>query len=378
MTSFIKLALSMFMTILMLVSVNVFGQRYCGTTIENLPDHFNYKTLKQQRNNSNLHDSIIIIPVVFHVIYNNENENVDMFKLQSQIDVLNEDYRRKNTDTTDLWPQAADVGVEFCMAKIDTAGKYFDGVTRTFTDETYFYYKEDKVFLSDLGGKNVWPGYLNIYVCNLKIEEYGVAGFSSLPGYDAYIDAVVMDYRFTGTNGDLFSLAYAGGRTGTHEVGHWLNLIHPWGAEADSTCILDDFVEDTPQSSLPYQQCNTGNSCGSEDMVENFMDYHYDYCMNLFTVGQAERIRLTIFNHPSRTFLLNHSKCDYIVVDSIDDVNPITNVVEIIEACQEVTVSNEVLQNTDATYISGVVVSLIEGFSIDESSNLLVDIELCD
>lgn len=379
MTIYFKATSLSLLIIFIFLSINVFGQRYCGTTIQNSPDKFTSEILKYRNGIGNLEDSIILIPVVFHVIYHNDDENVEMAKLQSQIDVLNKDFRRKNADTTDLWPQATDVGVEFCIAKVDTLGNYFNGVTRTFTKQTFFNYKNDDIFSSNLGGRDIWPGYLNIYICNLNVEKYGVAGFSSLPGYDAYKDAVVLDSRFTGiTGGEFFSFNYADGRTATHEVGHWLNLIHPWGAEADSTCILDDYVEDTPQTSLPYSGCNTGKSCGSEDMAENFMDYHYDWCMNLFTEGQAERIRLTIYKHPARTFLLEHTKCDAPIFDSVDVKDVISNIVEIIEACKEFRASNEVIQNADVTYLSGTSVSLLTGFSVDESSNLFVDIEPCN
>lgn len=377
MTHFIKPTLPVLTILLIFLSFSAFAQRYCGTTMLDAQDTIDYRTIKSKSDNNRLLDSIITIPIVFHVIYNNEEENVEIEKLQSQISVLNEDYRRQNTDTTNTWQQAADVGIEFCMAKIDTNGRYFNGVTRTFTNEPYFHYEEYKMFSSENGGKDIWPGYLNIYVCNLAVDSFSVAGFSSLPGYDAYRDGVVMDYRFTGTNGSLYSLAYAGGRTGTHEVGHWLNLIHPWGEEADSLCLLDDFVEDTPQSSMPYQGCNTGTTCESEDMAENFMDYHYDYCMNLFTTGQAERIRLTILNHPARTFLLNNTTCAA-VFDSISIEIPIINVAEELKACNEVTASSEVIENADVTFISATSVSLLNNFSVDISSNLSVYIGACN
>jgi len=217
---------------------------------------------------------------------------------------------------------------------------------------------------------------LNIYVCNLGIEEHGIGGFSSLPGYDSYRDAVVLDYRFTGIFGEFYSFNYIGGRTATHEVGHWLNLIHPWGADPDTACVMDDFVKDTPNSSLPYMGCDTGSSCGSVDMADNFMDYHYDHCMNFFTKGQARRISLTIYKHPARTFLLNHTKCAT-AFDSINIDIPFDNVYEEIRACNEVIASRDVISNSDVSYFSGTSISLLDGFSVDTSSNLAVFIEAC-
>jgi len=383
MTLFNKSSCTIFLLIitLKLCSINSYGQRYCGTfktSKKNLKDA-NLRVIQSEINipDSILANRTITIPVVFHVLYKDSTENVGMAKLQSQIDVLNKDFRRKNADTTDIWPQAADVGIEFCMAKIDINGNYFSGVTRTYTDNTFFNYDEDSIFFSDKGGKDIWPGYLNIYVCNLAVNELDVAGFSSLPGYEAYEDAVVLDYRFTGIFGEFLSIFYLEGRTGTHEVGHWLNLIHPWGAEPDSTCIEDDYVADTPQSSLPYTECSTGSSCGSEDMADNFMDYHYDSCANLFTMGQARRIWRTIYYHPARTFLLNNTKCSP-VFDSINIDIAIDNAFEEIKACNEIISSSEILMNSDVTYTSANSVSFLSGFSIDTTSNLLVMIEPCD
>lgn len=374
MIDFNRSALFILTYTILLLSFNSFAQRYCGTK-HNSESDFIDNISQYSRSKVEIPDSIITIPVVFHVIYNRPTENVEFAELESQIKVLNEDFRRKNADTTNIWPQAADTGIEFCMAKIDIDGNYFNGITRTYTSETSFFYEEDKIFLAEYG-KEVWPGYLNIYVCNLGVDEHGVAGFSSLPGYDAYRDAVVLDYQFTGIFGTFYSFNYAGGRTATHEVGHWLNLIHPWGAEADTACILDDFVDDTPESNLPYMQCNTGSSCGSVDMAENFMDYHYDHCMNLFTKGQARRIRLSIYKLQSRTFLLNHTKCGT-AFDSINIDIPLNNVLEDIKACNQVTASSDIISNANVSYVSETSVSLLNGFSVDTSSNLSVYIEPC-
>ena len=38
--------------------------------------------------------SVITIPVVVHVVYYNSNENISTAQVQSQIDILNEDFKR--------------------------------------------------------------------------------------------------------------------------------------------------------------------------------------------------------------------------------------------------------------------------------------------
>ena len=51
-------------------------------------------------NNSGIENtSVITIPVVVHVVYYNNTENISDNQIFSQIDILNEDFRRLNSDT---------------------------------------------------------------------------------------------------------------------------------------------------------------------------------------------------------------------------------------------------------------------------------------
>lgn len=86
------------------------------------------------------------------------------------------------------------------------------------------------------------------------------------------------------------SAPYDKGRTTTHEVGHWLDLKHITG---DSNCG-DDNCTDTPTQGVITEQgtaCNPTTSCSSTDMIENYMDYSNDTCMNIFTADQTARMR---------------------------------------------------------------------------------------
>lgn len=237
-------------------------------------------------------DQKIIIPVVVHIVYANGNENLTLERIKSQIDVLNEDFNRRNADRNDLWPQAASINIEFRLAELDPQGKPTTGVIRKFTSRSYFSTK-DQVKYDGYGGSDAWPStdYLNIWVCDLYKSQMGFAQF---PGAGpASSDGVVVDYVYFGRtdSGGRYSL----GRTCTHEVGHWLNLRHIWG---DGDCKKDDYVDDTPSASYPTFGCQPDkNSCTADeerDMIENFMDYTNDGCMNLFTEGQKARMR-TLF-----------------------------------------------------------------------------------
>jgi len=252
--------------------------------------------------NAQQRSAVITIPVVVHVIYNNNTENISDAQIQSQINVLNQDFRRTNSDANNVWSQAADTEIEFCLASVDPNGNATSGITRTSSTVSAFSTNDNMKFNSS-GGKNAWPtgDYLNMWVCDISGT---ILGYAQFPGGAASTDGVVMDYQYFGTIGTAtppFNL----GRTTTHEVGHWLNLRHIWG---DGGCGVDDFVTDTPTSDAENYGCAIGHvSCNSTDMVQNYMDYSDDACMNLFTQGQKNRMQATLAG--SRSSLLNSNGC---------------------------------------------------------------------
>lgn len=240
-----------------------------------------------EKSASGRNDVLVTIPVVVHIVYNDAPENISETQILSQIDVLNKDFRRRNTDKTNNWTQAADSGIEFCLAKTDPSGKSTNGITRTYTNLSSFSTSGDAIKFNTRGGKDAWPAdrYLNIWVCDIAGT---VLGYAQFPGGKAETDGVVIDYKVFGT-GPNVNPGFQLGRTTTHEVGHWLNLKHIWGS---ADCTTDDLVSDTPQSDAPNYGCAKGHwSCGSLDMIENYMDYSNDDCMNLFTNGQKSRMQ---------------------------------------------------------------------------------------
>ncbi|GIV23045.1 MAG: hypothetical protein KatS3mg025_0704 [Bacteroidia bacterium] len=256
-------------------------------------------------------NNVITIPVVVHIVYRTASENITDAQVQSQIDVLNEDFRRLNADTTNT-PSlfagvAADAEIQFCLATRDPLGNPTTGITRTQTTKTSFSAYADDVKFSSQGGKDAWPTdqYLNIWVCRLS---GGVLGYAQFPGSGpASTDGVVIDFRYFGRGGSA-QAPYDQGRTATHEVGHWLNLRHIWG---DAQCG-DDLVNDTPTQEGPNYSCPTfpHPTCGNtSDMFMNYMDYTDDACMNLFTVGQKNRMRAVLSLGGYRYSLLSSLGC---------------------------------------------------------------------
>lgn len=249
--------------------------------------------------------NVITIPVVVHVLYGNSTENISDAQILSQIQVMNDDFRRLNSDANNNWSQAADTEIEFCLASVDPNGNATSGITRTSTNVSSFS-TNDAMKYSNQGGKDAWSTdlYLNMWVCDLG---GGILGYAQFPGSgSAATDGVVMGYKYFGTIGAA-QAPFDGGRTTTHEVGHWLNLRHIWG---DGACGQDDFINDTPTSDAPNYGCATGHvSCNNADMVENYMDYSDDACMNLFTSGQKSRMRALFAPGGFRESLLSSNGC---------------------------------------------------------------------
>jgi len=240
---------------------------------------------------SNL-SSIITIPVVVHVLYNSSQQNISDAQIISQINILNQDYRRLNADTIQtpsvFQPVAADCGFQFALAKVDTGGYATTGIVRKHTSIQQFGIN-DAIKFSSMGGDDAWDKdrYLNIWVGALT---NGILGYSSVVGCPAANDGVVVLYTAFGTGGTA-TAPYNKGRTTTHEIGHWLNLIHTWG---DADCG-DDHVADTPPQEAADYGCPSGiiiscNNAPTGNMYSNYMDFTNDACMNLFTYGQQSRM----------------------------------------------------------------------------------------
>ena len=147
--------------------------------------------------------TIITIPVVVHVVYSTSTENISTAQVQSQIDVLNEDFRRLNTDAINtpsaFQSLAADSEIEFCLATTDPNGNSTTGITRTSTSQSSFS-TNDGVKYSSSGGVDAWntSEYMNIWVCDIS---GGILGYAQFPGGSSSSDGIVCDYAYFGNTG---------------------------------------------------------------------------------------------------------------------------------------------------------------------------------
>lgn len=237
--------------------------------------------------------NIIRIPVVVHIVYNTTTQNISDAQVLSQIDVLNQEFRKKHKDTANIpaifKSRAADCYIEFSLATVTPKGDATNGIVRKKTSYNMFGL-DDKVKSSNTGGDDAWDSdkYLNIWVCNTVT---GLNGYSSVFGGPKAKDGIVLRYEAFGTQGAVVAPTNKG-RTAVHELGHWMGLKHIWG---DQTCG-NDGIDDTPAQSAPTRGCPTGTvvSCtnaGVGNMYNNYMDLTNDECTNMFTLGQREKMR---------------------------------------------------------------------------------------
>jgi hypothetical protein len=319
-------------------------------------------------------DELLEIQVVFHVVYNNEEENIPDSVFINQMKVLNESFMRTNADTVDMRPIYKDIAgnpnIRFTLATQDPLGNPTNGITRTSTSITEFggtlpygqgqnveirkwvgdslYPNYSRISSTENGGIDPWDPdkYLNIWVGDLRIfepkfdnlREIFFFAFATPPNshpnfdvpgldlvFEALDDGVYMHFPVPGPNNPTTLEAPYNASNGVvtegkmlvHEVGHYLGLRHIWG---DGGCSAEDFIDDTPNSNSSSQyQCNKGrNTCVDDingvdlpDMLENYMDYSGSSCMNSFTKDQVWVMREAV----------RRGRASFVSVDEIEVAN---------------------------------------------------------
>lgn len=334
---------------IVLFSAEIKAQEKCGIVayeksragksayIENKADFENWLARKKALINNNptqsifelgaAEEEILTIPVVVHIIHNGEPQgtgaNIPDSRVLSQIDILNQDFRRLNADTTNTPPEfisrAEDTRIEFRLARRDPEGIATNGILRVPGTKASWDIQDN----NELKSLSYWPAedYLNIWVAPLQATLLGYAQFpvSDLEGLgnssnNSLTDGIVVTSDYLGLNENVSPVSK--GRTATHEVGHFLGLRHIWG---DGDCEDDDFCDDTPNASASSRGCpETKSSCGSNDMFQNYMDFTNDACMNIFTAHQKERMQIVLASSPRRASLLQSKGAEDPVVVSND------------------------------------------------------------
>lgn len=234
---------------------------------------------------------LYIIPIVFHIIHDYGAENISDAQILDQMRILNEDYNKLNADTSLVVPGfqgiIANAQIEFRLANLDPNGNCTNGIDRIASAETY---------IGDDGSKlNYWPRnkYLNVWV--VKSIANGAAGYAYLPGSapSATVDGILILSSYIGSIGTGNP---GTSRALTHEVGHFLNLLHTWGSTNNpGVACGNDGVSDTPVTE-GWTSCNlTNNAVCTPNVIENVQNFlEYSYCSRMFTVGQRARMHAAL------------------------------------------------------------------------------------
>ncbi len=265
-------------------------------------------------------NAIVTIPVVVHILTSNPDV-VTNDVIQKQIDTLNWYYggQAANDSLRVYEPFRTRFGrsqIRFCLAKRDPMDQPSTGVTRRSNTSTFDRFSNDMKNTS-AGGQTAWDTkrYLNMWVVQYND---GTLGGAYLPGAFAPGDGnigFVVDYRAFGSGATYLYREYSGGKTAVHEIGHFLNLLHPWGQQNNNpSCSNDDFVGDTPLTTGPSFGCPTfpaSDACAGINgkMAQNHMDYADDACMVLFTQQQVNRMEVALNTSPDRVTLLTSNGC---------------------------------------------------------------------
>jgi hypothetical protein len=276
---------------------------------------------------------IITIPVVVHVIHNGQAvgvaPNITDAQVESQITVMNNDFRRlAGTPGFNTNAVGADTQIQFALAKQDPNGNPTNGINRVNLCQPSW---STAAINGTVKPTTIWDPTLYLNMWSVNFTDNTLLGYAQFPdasglqglnasGGAATTDGVVANYSAFGSinyNDGTFLLnaPYNAGRTMTHEVGHWIGLRHIWG---DGNCTVDDFCADTPNAGAPNYGCPVGtNSCTGlanpgVDMIENYMDYTDDSCMNIFTQNQKDRM-VVIMNNAARRASLKTSTKDVLL-----------------------------------------------------------------
>lgn len=266
--------------------------------------------------------AIITIPVVVHVMHNDEaigtGANISDAQILSQFTVLNEDYKALNSDISGVPAHFSGVvgnpDLEFCLAQLDPEGNVTTGIDRVSMGATGTWSDNRKP-------NTIWDNskYLNLWIAPIS---GGTLGYATFPGTSSNADGVVIDYRYFGKAPENpFNSDFDLGRTATHEIGHWLGLDHSFqsgcsGTSAANCASQGDRICDTPPTANANYGCNlstTRNTCTETptdlpDMWMNYMDYMDDACLFMFTQDQVDEMRAVL--NTSRAGIPGSIACD--------------------------------------------------------------------
>lgn len=228
---------------------------------------------------------ILLIPVAVHYQDTGLDIACAVDMALDQIEILNNDFAGTNADIGN-WTAAqptfpgisnGESCIQFCLASLNHPAGF------GLNDGDYAVTLDQTTGDSDAA----WSGYMNFFVRDLG---GGVLGYSPLggSGNGDGIACTTGAFSSISCGGNTIDPPYDLGRTMCHEVGHYLNLEHPWGGGG---CASTDDVADTPVTDQATYGCPTVGdvNCVNPTLWMSYMDYCDDACLYMFSAGQITR-----------------------------------------------------------------------------------------
>lgn len=287
-----KLKLFISVILLFIIQLSFCQKTSCGFAIsKNEKKDFNIenKRFKSNKSNTITNYNLIEIPVVFHVIYNGDYNNLDSQKILLELADLNRDFQLLNLDIANVPEEfekaIGNPNIKFTIATTDPNGNTTNGIIRV-KGKRNVYNFSNEIFFAD----PVWnpKKYLNVYIGNIRNgKTHGYV--NAWPWKNSGTDGIGLHYENVGKSSRLL----------THETGHWLGL---WHITEGGCSRENDEIEDTPKQKSFTNGCPTSKKeCDNNNMFMNYMDY--SDCRTMFTIGQCDLIRNVLQNY--RPGLLN-------------------------------------------------------------------------
>ena len=282
--------------------------RRCGTKeepsefLEFAPSDCSFKNTLIDDDYSPENGDVLQVSVVFHVIERSDGKgHIPLELIQSQIEILNEDYRAL-AETPGS--EGVDAKIQFVLANEDESGNPTTGVQYRVSNS---WFSDPGTGPSPMKSALGWDPnrYFNIYTNDAN----GALGYATFPSKTAgkSDDGVVLLWSSVGRDAPDGGV-YNQGRTLTHEAGHYFGLFHTFqggcGSD-DSPYTTGDLIKDTTAHSSPDFKCNAkASTCdGADDSpIENYMNYTNDTCMTGFSFEQSNRMRCSTLQYRPELF----------------------------------------------------------------------------
>lgn len=256
-----------------------------------------------------------ILPIVVTIVYENANDahNISDAQIRSQILATN--------THLDGALGGVDTEIGLCLAGIRRFSRSGLGLSNSL-NQIGIGPGLNEIDLKSATQLNP-DDFLNVWLVGELFDLNGrsVAGYAYFPwevnsAATSVLDGILMRGDQFGRATGTVSSPYDLGATFTHELGHYLGLLHPWGTNChdQADCQTEGDCCDTPIQDQEISLCKRENSCKNEspdldDAIHNFMQFTPDACRSDFTQCQSDRMNQVLTVDRASLFVCEGERC---------------------------------------------------------------------